>query len=83
MATAVEEARGRIAAAHTLLVEADAILDALSASSSAPGPEAVDEPVPGACEHPPAKREDISGFGEVNGARYRCQICGAEVKMAA
>lgn len=83
MATPIEEARGLIAASHELLVKADGILDAVSAGRDLPGPEAAAETAPGACEHPRAKREDITGFGEVAGSRFRCGICSVEVKVAA
>lgn len=83
MATPIEEARGLIAASHELLVKADAILDAVSTGRDLPAPEAAAETDPGACEHPRAKREDVSGFGERAGSRFRCSVCGVEVKVAA
>lgn len=83
MATVIEDVRGLIAAAHELLVTADAKLDALSAGRDLPAPEAAAETEPGACEHPRAKREDVSGFGERAGSRFRCSVCGVEVKVAA
>ncbi len=82
MATPVEDARGLIAAAHQLLVRADQILDDVSAAKPAVAPDTADVGPPEACEHPPAKREDISGFGEPPGARYRCGVCREEVKAA-
>lgn len=83
MATPIEEARGLIAASHELLVKADAILDAVSAGRDVAAPETATETMPGACEHPRAKREDVSGFGERASSRFRCGVCGVEVTVAA